>query len=362
MQLTRSMINLGLSFSPAGLLTPFHLGVRWAFESDVLDLVLPSTPVAGASGGALTAVTCALDIDPLFTVNAQKTISMSFQKGGTLKEALDPVLDELLPLDSVEKLKNRGLSKDINGYGVGQSCTISYYELYPAGKARHVREFKDRADLLDCLRASCAVPFYFDGFSPIYVRDSWAWDGIFAVPDRWGCPDTGAEFEILSCPFPADTVGLKAIPGKTAVVSPHLLKNIFKGPGGGWESGGASASSAATFLKSAESAGIDTQLAAAACLMGPFSRVLLSLRPPASSVVRYFRDFCESHEAEFNELTSDNNIDYGGSGDDIKMTRKRKHWREYDDHELAYMALFHQGALSAYLLAAQSGYDGLPKM
>lgn len=211
MQLTRSMINLGLSFSPAGLLTPFHLGVRWAFESDVLDLVLPTTAVAGSSGGALTAVTAALNIDPFLCLNAQKKISMSFKKGGTLKEALDPVLDELLPLDSVEKLKNRGLP----GHDMGNSCTISYYELYPAGKARHVREFKDRSDLLDCLRASCAVPFYFDGFSPIYVRKSWAWDGVFAVPDRFGCPETGADFEILSCPFVATAVGLKAIPGKT---------------------------------------------------------------------------------------------------------------------------------------------------
>ena len=86
MQLTRSMINLGLSFSPAGLLTPFHLGVRWAFESDVLDLVLPSTPVAGASGGALTAVTCALDIDPLFTVNAQKTKYQSKEPKKTIRK------------------------------------------------------------------------------------------------------------------------------------------------------------------------------------------------------------------------------------------------------------------------------------
>ena len=45
------------------------------------------------------------------------------------------------------------------------------------------------------------------------------------------------------------------------MVSPHLLRDLFKGPNGGWESGGAGATRAARFLKSAENAGIDTQLA-----------------------------------------------------------------------------------------------------
>lgn len=92
--------------------------------------------------------------------------------------------------------------------------------------------------------------------------------------------------------------------------------------------------------------------------MGPFSRVLLSLKSPPPSVVRYLRDFCENHESEFKEVASENS----GNENNNNTRMQRKHWREYDDYELAYMALFYQGALSAYLLAAQNGYEGLPKM
>lgn len=85
MKLTKQMINLGVSFSPAGLLTPFHMGVRYALESSQLDLITPHTPTGGASGGALTAITLALDIDPLYAVKSQKIISNSFRSGGTLR-------------------------------------------------------------------------------------------------------------------------------------------------------------------------------------------------------------------------------------------------------------------------------------
>jgi hypothetical protein len=52
--------KLGVSFSPAGLLTPFHLGV--AEELRRIGVLSPETTVAGSSGGALAAVCSALEI------------------------------------------------------------------------------------------------------------------------------------------------------------------------------------------------------------------------------------------------------------------------------------------------------------
>ena len=46
--------KLGVSFSPAGLLTPYHLGA--SYELQKMGILTASTSVSGASGGALAAV------------------------------------------------------------------------------------------------------------------------------------------------------------------------------------------------------------------------------------------------------------------------------------------------------------------
>ena len=53
--------KLGISFSPAGLLTPFHIGAIDELRS--MGIIVPDTAVAGASGGALAAVVSALELE-----------------------------------------------------------------------------------------------------------------------------------------------------------------------------------------------------------------------------------------------------------------------------------------------------------
>ena len=55
----------GVSFSPAGLLTPYHLGA--SYELSRMGLMTSSTAVTGASGGALAAVTRSARTLPMST-------------------------------------------------------------------------------------------------------------------------------------------------------------------------------------------------------------------------------------------------------------------------------------------------------
>lgn len=112
--------SLGISFSPAGLLTPYHLGA--AHELKALGLLTSSTSVSGASGGALAAVTSALNIDHNDGLAACEYIAERCRKEGTrytLKVALNRVLDDLLPSESAEILRSRDAK-----------CSLAYTGLY----------------------------------------------------------------------------------------------------------------------------------------------------------------------------------------------------------------------------------------
>ena len=215
MRLQQGLVRLqhvGLSFSPAGLLTPFHLGVRAHLERVDLPGALQAydrsrTPFSGASGGAIAAASAALDMDPREALRACVQVSDTFEAGATLRGALDPVLEELIPQDAVPMLQARQAAGEIAaaaeeeevvggggtaapGFSFGSSrpvpsnrLTVSYFEVYPQRRARHVTTFGDRSDLIDCLRASCSVPLYFNGIAglPSRVRGGWAVDGTDAL-------------------------------------------------------------------------------------------------------------------------------------------------------------------------------------
>mmetsp|Transcript_6114 Transcript_6114/g.8548 ORF Transcript_6114/g.8548 Transcript_6114/m.8548 type:complete len:265 (-) Transcript_6114:3423-4217(-) len=155
------------------------------------------------SGGALAAITTALDVDPKKTLQYCSYIARRCRDDGprlTLRTALDEVLDEVIQDESITTL-NRRLS----------SCFIAYFELFPGFKAQFVDNFTSKDDLMDVLRASCNIPFYFNGNAPcVGVRGGGGVDGFFTVDlPRFGCPPTGStKMEIIVCPYPASQVGL----------------------------------------------------------------------------------------------------------------------------------------------------------
>jgi hypothetical protein len=203
-KILRNIPKTGISFSPAGLLTPFHIGA--SSELRRLGFVKPDTALAGASGGALAAATTALDIDSASALDACCYIASRCRDKGTrltLRLALDEILDKVLPSDSHETLNSRIAS-----------CFIAYTEILPRFRPHFVNEFSNKEDLIQTLRASCNIPFYFNGNNPLVeVRGAGAVDGFFTVKlARLGCPPTGArDREIIVSPFSAKQVGLDAI-------------------------------------------------------------------------------------------------------------------------------------------------------
>eukprot|EP01039_Chlorochromonas_danica_P008605 gene8605-9483_t len=116
----RPLLRLGVSFSPAGLLTPFHLGASYQLQQ--LGLITPHVALAGASGGALAAVTTALEVSQqedssgrgsgrgsgpprvweVSPLEGSVYISKQCRDYGarlTLRKALDEVLAKTLPAD-----------------------------------------------------------------------------------------------------------------------------------------------------------------------------------------------------------------------------------------------------------------------
>ena len=100
----------------------------------------------------MAAVTAALNIKSLDCQTAAEYIAERCRDEGTrgtLRTALDVVLDDLLPYNSAELLNQRPAN-----------CIISYCEIYPNLKPQFVSEFSNKEDLTDVLRASCCIPFY----------------------------------------------------------------------------------------------------------------------------------------------------------------------------------------------------------
>lgn len=189
----------GVSFSPAGLLTPFHLGA--SFQLREMGIISKNCSLGGASGGSLVAVASACETTAkhnyeLFLKGSFKVADYCRTHGtrGSLRVALDQVLQEILPEDISHQISNRD-----------GKCIIAYTEIDGFFlKSVYVTEFRSKEDIIECLRASCNIPFYFDGFKPtVTVRGRQAIDGFFATDlRRFGCPYTGANgVEILVTPF-----------------------------------------------------------------------------------------------------------------------------------------------------------------
>jgi hypothetical protein len=87
-----------VSFSPAGLLTPFHLGA--SAQLSKLRIINSKTVLSGTSGGALAAITTSLNLKPSLALEACNYVAKEcYEKGTrlTLRYALDEVLAQLIP-------------------------------------------------------------------------------------------------------------------------------------------------------------------------------------------------------------------------------------------------------------------------
>uniref|UniRef100_A0A0G4HNV0 PNPLA domain-containing protein n=1 Tax=Chromera velia CCMP2878 TaxID=1169474 RepID=A0A0G4HNV0_9ALVE len=206
--------EIGFSFSPAGLLFPYHLGVAQKLQE--VGLLTNRTPICGASAGALTAIAIGLELPFATMEDAIQRLCADCKASGTagrLNTVLRRELDILLPDDAHEKLNSRPapviISYSSLSLGEPEGNDKRPYSGPALRGARFISNFRSKQDLIEVMCASCCVPFWFSGWPAVSCRGEYCVDGFFAVPQRFfGCPSAPAKRTIFVCPFSAKVVGL----------------------------------------------------------------------------------------------------------------------------------------------------------
>ena len=234
-------MRVGFSFSPGGLLLPYHLGVLASLKyHGVID---HTTPLAGSSAGAIAVASHACEVPPEIALDAAIRISKVsdplFVAKGQLMPSLRKELDSLLSQDAHERVNTRqGM--------VG----LAYRELYPKNQAILQTNFETRDSLIDAICDSSMFPFFtsnrpFQTYYPDTKQKQKPWkgavrplpkrvtvDGIFAVPlHRFGCPDFSQgksnqvavpDRTIRVLAFPHELVDINPIKEKSNIISPKI--------------------------------------------------------------------------------------------------------------------------------------------
>ena len=174
--------RLGVSFTGAGLCTPFHLGVAQLLAET--GRISSQTALAGSSGGALVATMTAIQLDADLSLRGCVSVATECSARGTrgtLRMALEQVLRDSIPAQAVDLLN-----------AIEAPCTVAYAEVSPRIRSRYVESFESKEDLIEVLSASCNIPFYFNGNRlTVPVRGALAVDGFFAMNfSRIGAPST----------------------------------------------------------------------------------------------------------------------------------------------------------------------------
>jgi hypothetical protein len=142
-------------------------------------LDLSTTPLVGASAGALAATLAACQVDMPTAFDSALRMSNDagvFQKGpwglcGIWGPIVRNWLDELLPDDAAERCGGR-VSLIVRQVQLGS----------PRVSPIAVSEFESRADLIDTCMASVHVPLFLDGRMTTELRGARCIDGSLALP------------------------------------------------------------------------------------------------------------------------------------------------------------------------------------
>jgi hypothetical protein len=230
---------IGFSFSPGGLLLPYHLGVLASLAHH--GYVTPETHLAGSSAGAIAVAAHACKVPPMVALEASIQISQQcnpvFLAKGQLMPTLQEALHRLLPPHANTIVNERP--------GV---IGLAHLELYPrTHPVLQTQQFATRECLIDAVCDSSMFP-YFTSNKPFrwvqrpgHATPRVVVDGFFTEPLwRFGCPDLEKRLSVTDAPidrcvnvsvFPMELVDRRlAVKGnahRRNVISPKLEKNVF---------------------------------------------------------------------------------------------------------------------------------------
>lgn len=175
--------KFAFSFSPAGLLLPYHLGALDYLTSE--GYVTEDTPLAGSSAGSLAVVISALNIPLDVAMKTIYALEEDLRTNGTayrLKKAVEEHMERILPDDAHLRLNRR------------RAPVFVTYTHVARLKGVLVSRFESKRDLIACLCASCNIPFYFSRKPTLKCRGYHCVDGYFSDRKNFGCPDLPAEY------------------------------------------------------------------------------------------------------------------------------------------------------------------------
>lgn len=212
-----NLTSPGFSFSAAGHLFPYHLGVcDCLMEYEYLTV---NTPLAGSSAGALVCAVVAGGLDMSDALKAAKEVAQDCRKNGTafrLGAVLRRIMEKYLPEDAHTKVNGR--------------IRIAVTQLFRQPRGLIVDQFESREDLINALHTSCFIPGYFAPKPVTVFRDRACIDGGFTL----FMPPTAAEQTIRICAFFASAYNIKGVqispdcnPSESRLTNQQLLSLAF---------------------------------------------------------------------------------------------------------------------------------------
>lgn len=207
--------SIGFSFSPGGLLLPYHMGVADCLVREKF-IDQSETLIAGSSAGSIAAMAVGVGIDPIQGLEGTIAISdrcLEARKParGNLLPLLEEQMESLVGPEEFEFLRARRKNRGENDNETGTGVALAYREIFPQRKSHFQTKFRDREELFRSVGYSCMFPFFTTNFPCILDFDPVVnsenndgntlplprllMDGYFSLPrPQFGCPVLQDEF------------------------------------------------------------------------------------------------------------------------------------------------------------------------
>ncbi|KAJ0734302.1 putative triacylglycerol lipase [Helianthus annuus] len=190
----KAVTSPGFSFSAAGLLFPYHLGVaKFLIEKGYIK---DTTPLAGSSAGAIVCAVVASGASMEEALEATKVLAQDCRSRGTafrLGAVLRDVLEQFLPDDAHIRSNGR--------------VRVAVTQILWRPRGLLVDQFDSREDLINAVITSSFIPGYLAPRPAILFRNRLCVDGGLTL----FMPPTSAARTVRVCAFPAERLGLEDI-------------------------------------------------------------------------------------------------------------------------------------------------------
>lgn len=246
--------SIGFSFSPGGLLLPYHMGVADCLIRE--NYIDPSeTLLAGSSAGSIATAAIGCGLDPIRGLEGTISISENCRESGrqargNLLPLLEEQMESLMGEEAFEFLMaRRSNGNAIESDKTGTGIALAYREIFPRPTSHFQTKFENREDLFRAVGYSCMFPFFTTNFPCLLDMDPVTntrrnmennrlplprllMDGYFSLPrPQFGCPilqdefpDSGVDRTVAITCIPQEYFGMEEVFG-TAAESRAILSD-----------------------------------------------------------------------------------------------------------------------------------------